>query len=496
MAGAAFRYHVQPMNMPVNSLKIHNSASGRKETFTPMVAGEVRMYVCGMTVYDYCHLGHARVMVVFDTVVRYLRRIGYKVTYVRNITDVDDKIIERAKANGEDFHALTQRFIDIMHADAAALGILEPDMEPRATAAMDAIIAMIGKLVDTGYAYQADNGDVYYDVSRFQGYGSLSGKRIEDLRAGSRVAVDESKDDPLDFVLWKAAKPGEPSWPSPWGDGRPGWHIECSAMSTRCLGPHFDIHGGGMDLKFPHHENEIAQSEAATGEHFVNYWMHNGFVRVDEEKMSKSLGNFFTVREILARYRAEEVRYFILASHYRSPLNYSQENLDNSKAALARLYTTLRGLSPLRVQDAVSERYAAAFHQAMDDDFNTPEAIAVLFEIAREINRNRESSLGRANELAGCLFELGGILGLLQSSPDDFLKGTVQYDAARLSAGASRHATGTVVPSEEKIQALIGERTQARKKKDWAVSDRIRDELEELGVLLEDNGEDTTWRLR
>jgi cysteinyl-tRNA synthetase len=473
------------MNMPVKTLQIYNSASGRKETFVPIVAGEVRMYVCGMTVYDYCHLGHARVMVVFDTIARYLRNIGYKVTYVRNITDVDDKIIERARENREDFQMLTERFIDIMHSDAAALGILEPDLEPRATASMAEIIAMIEKLLAKGYAYQGDNGDVYYDVSRFGSYGSLSGKRLEDLRAGSRVAVDESKDDPLDFVLWKAAKAGEPSWPSPWGAGRPGWHIECSAMSTQCLGAHFDIHGGGMDLKFPHHENEIAQSEAATGEHFVNYWIHNGFVKVDEEKMSKSLGNFFTVREILARYRAEEVRYFILASHYRSPLNYSQENLDNSKAALARLYTALRGLSPVPVTDTAGGSYAAAFQGAMADDFNTPEAIAVLFEVAREINRNRENDRKKAEQLAGNLVQLAGVLGLLQADPEQFL-----HESTPVQEAAAAGLT------DADVEALVAERIRARTAKDWKAADRIRAELEANGIVLEDGAAATTWRRR
>ncbi|MDH5735748.1 MAG: cysteine--tRNA ligase, partial [Gammaproteobacteria bacterium] len=323
-------------------LKIYNSLTRQKEEFKSIEPGKVRMYVCGMTVYDLCHLGHARVLVVFDMVTRYLRHIGYDVTYVRNITDVDDKIIARANQNGEDFNDLTGRFIQAMHEDSISLGVLPPDQEPRATTSMDDIISMIKILVEKGYAYAADNGDVYYDVSKFAAYGQLSGKKLEDLRAGERVAVDEYKDDPLDFVLWKAAKPEEPSWASPWGDGRPGWHIECSAMSTCCLGNHFDIHGGGQDLQFPHHENEIAQSEATTGETFVNVWMHNGFVRIDDEKMSKSLGNFFTVREILARYRAEDVRYFILASHYRSPLNYSDQMLDSAGAALTRLYTALR----------------------------------------------------------------------------------------------------------------------------------------------------------
>ncbi len=413
-------------------LKIFNTLTGSKDVFKPIEPGKVRMYVCGMTVYDYCHLGHARVMVVFDVVVRYLREAGYDVTYVRNITDVDDKIIQRANENHEDIQTLTTRFIEIMNEDAASLGVLPPDLEPRATSSMDSIVEMIAKLVDKGYAYQGDNGDVYYDVSRFDSYGRLSGKQLDDLQAGARVAVDTAKGDPLDFVLWKTVKPDEPSWPSPWGAGRPGWHIECSAMSTGCLGAHFDIHGGGMDLKFPHHENEIAQSEAATGEPFVNYWMHNGFVRVDDEKMSKSLGNFFTVREILKSYRAEDVRYFILASHYRSPLNYSQDNLEQGKASLTRLYTSLRGLAPVATPGPECEYYTTAFHAAMDDDFNTPEAIAVLFELAREINKCRETDADLAGSLAGCLQQLGGILGLLQVDPESYLResATVQDAAA------------------------------------------------------------------
>jgi cysteinyl-tRNA synthetase len=461
-------------------LKIYNSLTGHKDVFTPIEPGRVRMYVCGMTVYDYCHLGHARVMVVFDVVARYLRASGFDVTYVRNITDIDDKIIRRANENGEDFHALTGRFIDIMNEDADALGVARPDLQPKATESMDEILAMIAQLVEKGHAYQGDNGDVYYAVSSFAAYGRLSGKQLADLRAGARIDVDEAKRDPLDFVLWKRAKPGEPSWDSPWGPGRPGWHIECSAMSTHHLGDHFDIHGGGMDLKFPHHENEIAQSEAATGHPFVNYWMHNGFVRVDDEKMSKSLGNFFTVREILKNYRAEEVRYFILASHYRSPLNYSQENLDNSRAALTRLYTTLRGLEPAAAtgREACAE-YETSFHQAMDDDFNTPEAVAVLFELAREINRARDTDTGRANRLAGCMKRLAGVLGLLQAEPDAFL---------RESAGAVDGLT------DAQIEALIADRIAARKAKDWAEADRIRDELEAQGILLEDGAEGTRWR--
>jgi len=466
-------------------LKIFNTLTGSKDTFRPIEPGKVRMYVCGMTVYDYCHLGHARVMVVFDVVTRYLREAGYDVTYVRNITDVDDKIIQRASENQEDIQALTARFIEVMNEDAAALGVLPPDLEPRATSSMDSIVAMIGTLVEKGYAYQGGNGDVYYDVSRFAGYGRLSGKQLDELQAGARVAVDDAKADPLDFVLWKTVKPGEPSWPSPWGAGRPGWHIECSAMSTGCLGAHFDIHGGGMDLKFPHHENEIAQSEAATGEPFVNYWMHNGFVRVDDEKMSKSLGNFFTVREILKRYRAEDVRYFILASHYRSPLNYSQDNLEQGKAALTRLYTSLRGLAPCASPGAECESYTTAFHAAMDDDFNTPEAIAVLFELAREINRCRESDTGLAGRLAGCLHRLGGILGLLQVEPETYL---------REAATAQDAAAGAL--SEAAVEDLIARRIRAREQKDWAEADRLRDELERYGIVLEDGAGGTTWRRR
>ena len=476
----------------MNELKIHNSQTGRKQAFVPLEKGKVRMYVCGMTVYDYCHLGHARVMVVFDVITRYLRHIGYDVTYVRNITDVDDKIIQRANENGEDINALTGRFIRVMHEDAAALGVLDPDLEPRATTSMNAIIAMIGTLVDKGYAYQAANGDVYYAVNRFANYGQLSGKKLDELRAGERVEVDTAKQDPLDFVLWKSAKPGEPSWESPWGNGRPGWHIECSALATQCLGNHFDIHGGGMDLKFPHHENEIAQSEAATGEPFVNLWMHNGFVKVDEEKMSKSLGNFFTVREILKNYRAEEVRYFILASHYRSPLNYSQENLDNSKAALNRLYTALHGLSP--VHTPCDDEYTKAFYDAMSDDFNTPEAIAVLFEITRDINRNRESDSNRANELAACLVFLGEILGLLQQDPETYRKGKTEINALTAELKHKTHKASIATLSDEKIDEMIAMRNRARQEKNWSESDRIRDELDAQGILLEDGASGTTWR--
>ena len=458
-------------------LEIYNTLTRRKAPFQPIEPGKVRMYVCGITVYDYLHLGHARMMVVFDLVARYLRAAGFEVTYVRNITDIDDKIIARANENGERMSALTERFIEAMHEDADALGMLRPDEEPRATAHMHEILAMIGTLVDKGLAYRADNGDVYYDVSEFEGYGALSGKHPEDLRAGARVEVAEAKHDPLDFVLWKAAKPGEPSWDSPWGPGRPGWHIECSAMSTCCLGNHFDIHGGGMDLQFPHHENEIAQSEGATGEKFVNVWMHNGFVRVDDEKMSKSLGNFFTVREILAKYRPEEVRYFILTSHYRSPLNYSLEHLDNARAALTRFYTALRDL-PAGGTEIVGTDFETRFNAAMDDDFNTAEALAVLFDLVREINRARDADEAeRAAGLGMLLRRLGAILGILQDDAQAFLKG-----------GATQG------PDDSAIDDLIARRDAARAAKDWAEADRLRDELKQLGIVLEDAGGETSWR--
>jgi cysteinyl-tRNA synthetase len=472
-------------------LQIYNSLTRRKEAFSPIEPGHVRMYVCGMTVYDYCHVGHARVMVFFDTVVRYLRALGQRVTYVRNITDIDDKIIKRANENRESVDALTARFIQAMYADTEPLGVLRPDAEPRATQHIAEIKQMIVRLLDKGYAYQGRNGDVYYDVSRFVPYGDLSGRQLEDLRAGARVEIDEAKDDPLDFVLWKAAKPGEPSWDSPWGPGRPGWHIECSAMSTRCLGQHFDIHGGGMDLTFPHHENEIAQSEAATGEKFVNVWMHIGFVQVDEQKMSKSLGNFFTIREVLQRYDPEVVRHFLLASHYRSPLNYGQDALDNARAALTRLYTALRGF-PVVVAARESpepSQFWQAFRAAMEDDFNTPGALAVLFDLAREINRLRETDMKRAATLADTLRELGAVLGLLQRDPDQFLQAV--NPSARDLDYAQTVSTG---PSAEEIEALIAKRAEARRNKDWAESDRIRERLKDRGIVLEDGPDGTTWR--
>jgi cysteinyl-tRNA synthetase len=457
----------------MTDIHLHNSLTRRKELLQPIIPGQLRLYVCGMTVYDYCHLGHARVMVAFDVAVRYLRSQGLQVTYVRNITDIDDKIIQRAQANGEDWRALTERFIAAMHEDAAALGVLPPDQEPRATDHIPHITAMTQTLIDRGHAYVGGNGDVYYDVSSFPAYGCLSGKKPDELRAGARVEVEEAKDDPLDFVLWKRAKPGEPSWDSPWGPGRPGWHIECSAMSTHCLGNHFDIHGGGMDLQFPHHENEIAQTEGATGQPFVKLWMHNGFVRVDEEKMSKSLGNFFTVREILARYPAEVVRYFILTSQYRSPLNYSEQNLQDARQALTRLYTALRGAP---VGDAAAVAASARFHSAMRDDFNTPEALAALFELAHDLNRAKEEGLNHASTLAAELRHLGGLLGLLQQDPESFLRGHV--DGAESAA----------------IEALIARRNAARATRDFKAADAVRDELKALGVVLEDGPSGTTWR--
>lgn len=454
-------------------LQIYNSLNKKKEDFTPLKKDEVSIYVCGMTVYDLCHIGHARVMVVFDMVARYFKAKGFKVHYVRNITDIDDKIITRANENGEQIETLTERFIDEMNRDAQALGVEPPNQEPKATEHMQEIIDMVQALIEREHAYLAENGDVYFDVSSFKDYGSLSGKQLEDLRAGERVAVTEAKDDPLDFVLWKKAKPEEPSWASPWGEGRPGWHIECSAMSTKCLGKHFDIHGGGQDLQFPHHENEIAQSVCATGEEFVNYWMHNGFVRVNEEKMSKSLGNFFTVREVLKEYQPEVIRFFILSSHYRSPLNYSESNLSDARAGLSRLYTALREVD---INDGeVIESYKSSFFEFMDDDFNTAKAIALLHEVAKELNKAEAT---KASHLASTLKYLSSILGLLQDSPEAFLQGGT--DAEGLS--------------KEAIEAKIEERMAAKAAKDFTLADEIRDELAAKGIVLEDGAEGTTWR--
>ncbi len=471
-------------------LKIYNSLTRAKETFTPIFAGRVGMYVCGMTVYDYCHLGHARVMVVFDVVKRWLVAGGFDTTYVRNITDIDDKIIKRAAENNEPIEKLTARFIEAMNQDVAALGVQRPDFEPRATANVPQMIQLIAALIGKRLAYQAQNGDVYYSVHGFPGYGKLSGKTLDELRAGERVEVDANKRDPLDFVLWKSAKPGEPAWDSPWGKGRPGWHIECSAMSERYLGSHFDIHGGGQDLQFPHHENEIAQSEGAHGHAFVNYWMHNGFVRVDNEKMSKSLGNFFTVREILTKYDAEVVRFFIVRAHYRSPLNYSDQHLDDAKGALTRLYTALKTVPVKAASIDWDLPPTRRFRVAMDDDFNTPEAIAVLFDLANEVNR------GRSEVAATQLKSLAGVLGLLQRDSSDFLQGrssVLQPETGHVHMAGSA-PTVVIGYSAEKIGQLISERNAARKAKNFGESDRIRDELLAAGIVLEDGPTGTTWR--
>ncbi|WP_304640883.1 cysteine--tRNA ligase [Pseudomonas sp.] len=457
-------------------LAIYNTLSKTKDEFKPLVGNQVRMYVCGMTVYDYCHIGHARVMVAFDVISRWLRFRGYDVTYVRNITDIDDKIIRRANENGEGFLELTGRMIAAMHEDEQRLNVLRPDQEPKASDHIAGMHQMIQTLIDKGYAYAPGNGDVYYRVGKFAGYGKLSRRRIEDLKIGARIEVDEAKEDPLDFVLWKGVKPGEPSWPSPWGDGRPGWHIECSVMSTCCLGDTFDIHGGGPDLVFPHHENEIAQSEAATGKPYAATWMHAGAVRVDGEKMSKSLGNFFTIREVLEKYHPEVVRYLLVSSHYRSAINYSEDSLREAKGALERFYHALKGLPAAAPAggDAFVERFAAA----MDDDFNAPEACAVLFDMVREINRLKESDLQAAAGLAARLRELAENLGVLQLDPEAFLR-----------SGAE----GKVDAAE--VEALIQARLAARADKNWAESDRIRDQLTAMGVVLEDGKGGTSWRL-
>ncbi|MCP3853059.1 MAG: cysteine--tRNA ligase [Gammaproteobacteria bacterium] len=464
-------------------LQVSNTLSGKKEVFTPIHAGKVSMYVCGMTVYDFCHIGHARVLVVFDIITRYLRKIygAENITYVRNITDIDDKIIARAIENGEDINTLTNRFIEAMHEDADALGVKRPDIEPRATEHMDEIINMIQTLIDKGMAYHADNGDVYYQVSQFETYGQLAKKNLDELQSGSRVEVEQAKHDPLDFVLWKTAKPGEPSWESPWGNGRPGWHIECSAMSVNCLGDHFDIHGGGLDLKFPHHENEIAQSEGCTGHKFVNYWIHNGFVRVDDEKMSKSLGNFFIIRDVLKVYSPEVIRYFILNSHYMSALNYSDENLDKAKASLTTLYQALLDFDDIdSTEGSINEDsdYAKRFFKAMDDDFNTPMAISVLFDMSHELNRIKDSDTEQAAILAVQLKKLAELLGLLEHNAQEFLQ-----------AGVSEGGL-----SDEEINDLIEQRATAKLDKNWPECDRIRDVLDAEDILLEDTPEGTRWR--
>lgn len=454
-------------------LKIYNTLTRNKEVFKSIRENSVRMYVCGMTVYDFCHLGHARVMVIFDMVRSWLRSSGYDVVYVRNITDIDDKIINRANENQETFLDLTQRYIRAMNDDAAALGVSLPDFEPRASDNIPGMIVLIERLFEKGLAYAGSNGDVYYSVNKFKGYGRLSGKSLEDLRAGERVDVNLDKRHPMDFVLWKAAKPGEPSWISPWGEGRPGWHIECSAMSERYLGAHFDIHGGGQDLQFPHHENEIAQSEGAHDHEFVNYWMHNGFVRVDDQKMSKSLGNFFTVREILSKYDAEVIRFFILRAHYRSPLNYSDTHLDDAKSGLTRLYTSLKDITLDYDSHEVNwgDYRAKKFREALDDDLNTPEAMSVLFDLASDLNRER-------NVVTAALLKgLAGILGLLAREPSEFLQ-----------AGA-----GAEISTVE-IDAMIKQRNEARKNKNFDEADELRDHLLKAGVILEDASGITTWR--
>lgn len=459
----------------MSELQLYNSLSREKEIFTPIDANNVRMYVCGMTVYDYCHIGHARVMVVFDTLARHLRHKFKTLTYVRNITDIDDKIIKRANENGESIHHLTERFIVAMHEDEAALGCARPDLEPKATDNIPGMIALIQTLIDKRHAYAADNGDVYYSVRSFAGYGKLSNRNLDDLRAGERIAINDAKKDPLDFVLWKAAKPEEPSWDSPWGKGRPGWHIECSVMSAKELGEHFDIHGGGMDLKFPHHECEIAQSEGACGHKHVNYWVHNGFVQIDNEKMSKSLGNFFTVRDVLKKYDGEVIRFFMLQTHYRGPLNYSDAGLDEAKKALTRLYTAIQPFTDTAATPAQATEDTSEFESAMDNDLNTPEALAVLFRLAKRIN-SAENPTAALRDVQ-TLRHLAARLGLLYQNPETFLKGNAA-------------STGL---DEAAIQALIDARIAAKKAKDYARADAIREELKSHNIAIKDTSDGTEW---
>ena len=457
-------------------LKIYNTLNNQKEEFQPIDANQVGIYVCGMTVYDLCHMGHARVMVMFDVITRHLRRNFPNVKYVRNITDIDDKIITRAIENNEDIYTLTNRFIDAMHEDEKSLGVLSPDIEPRATDSIDKMIDMIENLSKKGLAYQGKNGDVFYSVRNFKEYGKLSGKNLDDLMAGARVDIESNKKDPLDFVLWKKAKSDEPKWSSPWGDGRPGWHIECSAMSNHFISNHFDIHGGGMDLTFPHHENEIAQSEGANSCKFVNTWMHVGFVNVDDEKMSKSLKNFFTIRDVLKNYDGETLRYFLISSHYRSPLNYSKTNIDGAQSALKRLYNAINGLNK-KVDDLtlIDTNFEERFNSALNDDFNTPMALSILFEIAKQINIERTNNPNKASALSIQLVELGNYLGILEYDADEYLKQGSEL-------------------SESDISKKIEQREEARSSKDFAMSDQIRDELFELGIILEDSVNGTTWR--
>ncbi len=455
-------------------LQLFNTKTRQKERFQPLVEGKVGLYVCGITVYDLSHMGHARTYLSFDVLVRYLRHLNFDVKYVRNITDVDDKIIARANANNESAEVLTERTIGMMHEDFAALNLLEPDVEPRVTGHMSEIIDVIQRLIDKGFAYQAGSGDVLFDVSKYNDYGKLSRQNLEQLQAGARVEVAQGKDDPLDFVLWKTAKPGEPSWTSPWGEGRPGWHIECSAMNHKHLGEHFDIHGGGSDLIFPHHENEVAQSCCAFDTPYVNTWMHTGMVQVNDEKMSKSLGNFFTLRDVLAEHDAEILRFFLMSAHYRSQLSYSQDNIDQAKSALERLYTALRGVDVNSVTDLNYGGYLARFETAMNDDLNVPEAYSVLFDLARDLNKQKDNA-EEAGKLAAVLKGIGGILGFLQRDPEAFLQSGGDDDAAE-------------------IEALIKARNDARAAKDWGAADAARDKLTAMGVVLEDGAQGTTWR--
>ncbi len=456
-------------------LKIYNSLPRKKQEFKPIIPGKINLYACGNTVYDYCHIGHARSMIMFDVIIRYLRYQGYEVTYVRNITDIDDKIIKRALENKESISELTRRFIEAQREDELALGLLKPTFEPRATEFIEPMIDLIKELCEQGFAYVAENGDVYFDVRKFKDYGKLSKRKIEELRSGVRIELNDIKRDPLDFVLWKISKPDEPKWPSPWGEGRPGWHIECSAMSTRLLGQPFDIHGGGMDLKFPHHENEIAQSEAANGKEFAKVWMHVGLLQINKEKMSKSLGNFLTIRDALAKHHPEVLRYFMISGNYRSPVNYSAENLSQAAHAVHHFYLTLRDLPNVEIIKN-GDAYQQKFQTAMDDDFNTPLALAVLFDLSKEINRQRNLDIQQAAELGAVLKQLGNVLGILQSSPEDFLRGSLQTDEAT------------------QIEKLILARNQARAAKDWQEADRIRQQLLSMGVVLEDASTGTNWR--
>lgn len=457
-------------------LHIYNSLSKEKEIFKPIVPNKVGLYVCGITVYDYSHIGHARAYLIFDMVLRYLRYSGYQVNYIRNITDIDDKIIKRSQENQEEWTRLTQRFIEAMHQDFLDLNLLSPNQEPKATDYIPDMLALVQTLLDKGYAYSAPNGDVYYSVDKFKSYGCLSHRHLNDLQAGARIEVNEAKKNPLDFVLWKSAKSGEPAWSSPWGDGRPGWHLECSVMSMKNLGETFDIHGGGPDLKFPHHENERAQSEAATHKRFVNIWMHAGYLKIDKEKMSKSLDNFITIRDFIKNYHPEVLRYFNLMSHYRSPVDYCQESIDSAIAGLERFYTALRGLPAATVQTGTD--YETRFQQAMDDDFNTPIAFAVLFDLVRDINREKENNPKQAAVLGALLKKLGNLLGLLNADPEAFLQGVIKSSDLAVND----------------IEALIERRNQARQAKDWALADKLRQELLSKGVALEDTSAGTLWR--